>query len=569
VYSTPGIGGLAVIWNGSPNRVSGTPVSLSDVDFNYSTDTSVIGSTATGQLSSKGPETEELIGYGDFNGDGQTDLLWRTTLTDRLTIWEMAGHQVLKKLVSAQYAGPVFFSGPAKGYIADLDGDGISDIVWTGVVGSASANSFRTLTWIMQADSITPAQTSTSDSDTTEVIGVGNFDGDPADAGPGPHHGHADLLTRATRADGMVTLVTAAGVSSPIVQVPTSTGWVMVGVGDFNADLCDDALWYNTQTGDVTIWQGSGPSSTMIQQGVLANVPPSSGWTIVGTGRLPYVLNSDILWQNKSTRQTSIWKMADSMHVTEFGAARNFDGNSVAGFMNVAEPPPPTELTYTVSGSTATFRVKNNDYVKGNTGTTLLELRTDAGNTSLITFAAVGTGYFNIPVPLSQLGFGNASCVMAYAWYHDRQSAPSNVICEAGTTAPAMQALPPIPDMRPNLAVPGGVTLCNRDLSSCGFTPHVKDQFALHWSVCNTGPTTVGATKSRVMMHATGFGEGGEDHDVPALTSGACFALSSQIIGYSAANALVTFEAYADAFNAFGESNEGDNWVSSGTPILP
>ncbi len=63
------------------------------------------------------------VGVGDFNGDGQTDLLWQNTATGQVAIWRMNG---------PTYVRDEFFS-PTVGKVqsvGDFNGDGIDDILW-------------------------------------------------------------------------------------------------------------------------------------------------------------------------------------------------------------------------------------------------------------------------------------------------------------------------------------------------------------------------------------------------------------------------------------------------------
>jgi hypothetical protein len=69
----------------------------------------------------------KVIGTGDFNGDGKSDILWVDQNGD-YAIWEMNGTQVINP--GAQYIATV----PAPWSVikvGDYNGDGMSDILWT------------------------------------------------------------------------------------------------------------------------------------------------------------------------------------------------------------------------------------------------------------------------------------------------------------------------------------------------------------------------------------------------------------------------------------------------------
>ena len=67
-----------------------------------------------------------------------------------------------------------------------------------------------------------------------------------------------------------------------------------------------DILWQNTSTGQASIWEMNG--STLIGGGPVTPNPGPS-FRAVGTGDFNGDGNSDILWQNTSTGQASIWEM--------------------------------------------------------------------------------------------------------------------------------------------------------------------------------------------------------------------------------------------------------------------
>ena len=78
-----------------------------------------------------------------------------------------------------------------------------------------------------------------------------------------------------------------------------------VGTGDFNGDGKSDILFQNTSTGQVSIWEMDG--NTRTGGGPVSNLGPS--WKAVGTGDFNGDGDSDILFQNTSTGQVSVWEM--------------------------------------------------------------------------------------------------------------------------------------------------------------------------------------------------------------------------------------------------------------------
>jgi hypothetical protein len=85
----------------------------------------------------------QIEGVGDFNGDHYADILWYNTTSGAVSVWAMQGAAIIGNPVAGG-------SPPSAGWsiqgVADVDHDGISDIVWqhsSGMIG----------TWIMAGPS--------------------------------------------------------------------------------------------------------------------------------------------------------------------------------------------------------------------------------------------------------------------------------------------------------------------------------------------------------------------------------------------------------------------------------
>jgi uncharacterized repeat protein (TIGR03803 family) len=101
--------------------------------------------------------------------------------------------------------------------------------------------------------------------------------------------------------------------------------WKAIGTGDFTGDgFSDDILWQNTTTGQASIWEMSG--NTLIGGGAVTP-NPGPAWKAIGTGDFNNDGHSDILFQNSISGQIAIWEM---------------DGTSLIGGGKVSADPGPT-----------------------------------------------------------------------------------------------------------------------------------------------------------------------------------------------------------------------------------
>ena len=71
----------------------------------------------------------------------------------------------------------------------------------------------------------------------------------------------------------------------------------------------NNILWQNASTGQASIWEIDGNTNTLIGGGPVTPNPGTS-WRAVGTGDFNKDSKPDILWQNTNTGQASIWEMS-------------------------------------------------------------------------------------------------------------------------------------------------------------------------------------------------------------------------------------------------------------------
>jgi hypothetical protein len=259
--------------------------------------------------------------YGDFNGDGKSDILFRNATTGATLIWFMNGATKTGGGATSVSAT----TGWAVAGVGDFNGDGEADILWRNVTTGA------TQIWLMNGTTkIGGGATSASAGVYTattglQVAGVGDFDGD----------GKADILWRnaATGATQIWLMNGTAktgggGTSAYAGGYTATTGLQVQGVGDFNGDGKADILWRNAATGATQIWLMNGTTKTG-GGGTSAYAGGYAAIKVQGVADFNGDGKADILWRNVATGATSIWFMNGVMKIGG-GATSAYAGSYAA-----------------------------------------------------------------------------------------------------------------------------------------------------------------------------------------------------------------------------------------------
>lgn len=222
----------------------------------------------------------------DFDGDGQSDLLWRNAGTGANAIWLGADGDAGQEVVGADANWKV--AG-----IGDFNGDGEADLLWRN-----SASGVNVI-WRSGDSADAQAVETVADAD-WQVAGVADFNGD----------GQDDILWR-NRGTGENTIWQGADVNrAQYVDPVTDTNWKAAAVGDFNGDGVDDILWRNAVTGDNVIWQSAYGGAVQVVAGI-----PDSAWKAAAVGDFNGDGADDILWRNATTGENAIWRSGDYQQV--------------------------------------------------------------------------------------------------------------------------------------------------------------------------------------------------------------------------------------------------------------
>jgi hypothetical protein len=245
----------------------------------------------------------------DFNDNGVSDILWRST-SGGLVAWDMNRNGAISGSGFVTYGGVV--TAPDASYsvaaISDFSGDGKADVLWRNTSGSL-------IEWLMngsvitQSSFVTAGGTPVNPDPSWSFLGAGDFNGD----------GMSDMLWR--NASGEIaewqvngTVIAGSGdLNAGGHAVFLGGAWNVAGIGDFNGDGKADIIWRNA-SGEVAEWQMDG--STIIGSGDLnaggVAVAPTANWSVAGVGDFNADGNADLLWRDSSSGALVEWLMKGS-----------------------------------------------------------------------------------------------------------------------------------------------------------------------------------------------------------------------------------------------------------------
>jgi len=152
--------------------------SFTTIDAPGATDTAITDINDSGQMVGTYTDSQHISHYflanaghpltcfHDFNGDGQSDILWQN-VNGQVVTWDMSNGQ---SVVGSGNFGTVASTWHIAG-VGDFNGDGRSDIVWQNVNGQIG-------TWDLNDNKIVGGTTVTTIAATWHLAGIGDFDGD-------------------------------------------------------------------------------------------------------------------------------------------------------------------------------------------------------------------------------------------------------------------------------------------------------------------------------------------------------------------------------------------------------
>jgi uncharacterized repeat protein (TIGR03803 family) len=234
---------------------------------------------------------------GDLDGNGTADLVLRQQQTGDL--WLLTTATGTARPAWANYVPGVPLAWRVAA-IADVDGDGKSDLIWhDDVTGDVSV-------WLMNGGQILRTQLVAFGVPLAwRLVGAADLDGDHK----------ADLIWR-NGETGDVVLWFLDGVvilRGPVVASSVPLAWEIADVADVDGDGKADVIWRHGGTGDVAVWLMD--AETVKQSTVVASGVPLA-WQIAGVGDVDGDSKADLVWRHAQTGDVAIW-LLDGAHVRE------------------------------------------------------------------------------------------------------------------------------------------------------------------------------------------------------------------------------------------------------------
>jgi len=236
----------------------------------------------------------KIVGFGDFDGDGRTDILWRNSTTGENYIYMMNGTAIANE----GYIRSVADRNWQVAGVGDFDGDGKDDILWR---NAATGENYL---YLMSALNIRSEGYLRTVADTSwKIVAVADFDGDSK----------ADILWRnAATGQNYVYPMNGTGIKTTegYLRTVANQNWQVAGVADLDGDGKADIVWRNAATGENYLYPMDGtiikPSEAYFRTVADLN------WQIAALGDYDGDGKSDLLWRNSSTGENYLYPMDGS-----------------------------------------------------------------------------------------------------------------------------------------------------------------------------------------------------------------------------------------------------------------
>ncbi len=231
----------------------------------------------------------EVLGTGDFNGDGAADIVWRDRQTGIIDAWLMEGERYLSE--AALNLPPLGLEWDVAA-IDDFNRDGNADLFLRHTTVPLN------LIWFMAGTNLVSA---------SEVLGAPTFDVNWSIGGTTDFNqdGHTDILWRnpliPEERVWFLNDENYLGQSVLNVLPSPNSDWAIAGIGDFNQDGNGDIIWQNQVDGLPVIW-----NLDAVEFSPSLFNAASLDWQLVGSGDFNDDGQADSVWRNATTGQTAL-----------------------------------------------------------------------------------------------------------------------------------------------------------------------------------------------------------------------------------------------------------------------
>ncbi len=235
-----------------------------------------------------------LLGTGDVDGDGRSDVIWRATSTGQVAVWLMSG---AGSIASVTFPGVLSATQWELAGVGDLDGDGHADILWRDTGTGQVRAWYMGLNGQLDVEANVGPVVSYS---AWSIKGLGDVNGD----------GIQDIIWFHP-SDGVVAVWRMAPTGTPQFLFPGAVGaastWQITKVGDFDGDGRDDLFWRNTSDGTNAVWYFKGGNT--IESADFFVGTPIAQWRLDVTGDYDGDGREDLMWYDVTSGATVRWLM--------------------------------------------------------------------------------------------------------------------------------------------------------------------------------------------------------------------------------------------------------------------
>jgi hypothetical protein len=280
----------------------------------------------------------EIVGTGDFDGDKTTDLVFRQTTTapeSLFVIWLMNPDNTRKSggLVNlpGQTSGAAFSSSIVLNSVQDFDGDGKSDLIFRNTTPGAEYAYFWRMNGLTTRDAFARTDSFLNGYD---IAGSGDFDG----------NGTKDMVWRNTRNGAGAVAVwlfdTNGTINAGFVDQSMTSNFQLLSTKNLNAtigglstspqaDKNDDLTWYNTSTGEVSLWTMNGLQTKQRAK----TIPIPAPYFVTGVEDVNGDGNADLIWRDEVNSKVGIFLLEGaSIKLPKFSDADITGNYYAAGF---------------------------------------------------------------------------------------------------------------------------------------------------------------------------------------------------------------------------------------------